>query len=167
MKTIVPVGTAQVGCTVTLPTGVVKTHGVSVSELSVASGSDSFPDIVAVFAYEPVAFNVATTVNVALDPFAKLPIVQFGALHVPTLGVTEVTVYPEGMLSTTDTPVAELGPELLAVIVKVTVLPTFGVALSTTFVKDKSAEELTTGITLVTLSQLVGLPTSHIWYSIL
>ena len=28
--------------------------------------------------------------------------------------------------------------------------------------KDKSAEELTTGITLVTLSQLVGLPTSHI-----
>ena len=56
VKTIVPVVTAQVGCTVTLPAGVVKTHGgetgigVLVAELFEAFGSGASLEIEATFA---------------------------------------------------------------------------------------------------------------------
>ncbi len=56
MKTIVPVVTAHVGCTVTLPTGAVKTHGgatgtgVLVAELLDVSGSGALLEIDAVLA---------------------------------------------------------------------------------------------------------------------
>ena len=56
MKTIVPVVTAHVGCTVTLPAGVVKTHGgetgtgVLVAELLDVVGSGALLEIDAVLA---------------------------------------------------------------------------------------------------------------------
>ena len=56
VKTIVPVVTAHVGCTVTLPTGAVKTHGgatgtgVLVAELLDVSGSGALLEIDAVLA---------------------------------------------------------------------------------------------------------------------
>src|SRR5450759_929006 len=46
---------------------------------------------------------------------------------------------PAGNLSLTTTPVASLGPLLVAVIVKVTLAPTFGVVLSTPLVMAMSA----------------------------
>ena len=78
-----------------------------------------------------MAFTVATIDKVALAPLAKLPIAQTPVplVYVPVDGVELTKVYPAGSWSVTDTPVAALGPALLAVSVKVTLLPTFGVAV--------------------------------------
>ena len=61
--------------------------GVTVLVLLAGVGSVSTPVIVAVLAYGPAAFTVATIVKVALAPLAKAPIVQFGAVQVPVDGV--------------------------------------------------------------------------------
>ena len=76
-------------------------------------------------------------VRVALAPFARLLIVQSGSDHVPTEGEALTKVYPEGRTSVTFTPVAALGPALEAVIVNVTVLPTFGEVLLTDLVTER------------------------------
>ncbi len=62
------------------------------------------------------------------------------------------SVKPEGSRSFTTTPVALLGPLLVAVTVKVTVLPTSGVAMSTTFSTFRSAISPTSGETVEILS---------------
>ena len=61
--------------------------GVTVEVLLPGVGSISVPEIVAVLAYGPEAFTVATMVKVALAPLARLPILQFGAVQVPVDGV--------------------------------------------------------------------------------
>ena len=53
-------------------------------------------------------------------------------------------MYPVGILSVTDTPVAALGPLLVTSNVKIIVSPTFGVVLSTDLTISKS--ETATGI---------------------
>ena len=71
-----------------------------------------------------MAFTVTTTVRVALAPLARFATFHVGAIQVPTDGVTLTSEYPDRILSVTLTPVAELGPLLVAVIVKVMLLPT-------------------------------------------
>ena len=71
-----------------------------------------------------MAFTVTTTVRVALAPLARFPTSHVGAIHVPTEGVALIGEYPDGIISDTLTPVAELGPLFPAVIVKVMLLPT-------------------------------------------
>ncbi len=58
-----------------------------VTELLPGVGSFWSPVMAAVLAYDPVALTVATTVKVALAPFAMLPMVQLGALQEPVEGV--------------------------------------------------------------------------------
>ena len=115
-------------------TGVV----VAVAVLFARFGSLCVPVMVAVLAYGPVASTVATIVKVALPPFAIAPIVQVGDVHDPIDGVALTIEYPAGTLSVTLTPVAGLGPPLWAVMVKVTLLPTLGVGLSTVLVIERS-----------------------------
>jgi hypothetical protein len=80
------------------------------------------------------------------------PIVQVGDSHeVPALGVALTIEYPAGMLSVTITPVAGLGPPLWAAIVKVTLLPTFGVKLSTVFTTERSVTAPGVGVTVEVL----------------
>ena len=57
----------------------------------------------------------------------------------PTLGAAETKVRPAGSRSVTCTPVALLGPLLVAVTVKVTLVPRLGVGLSTILVMAMSA----------------------------
>ena len=130
--------------------------GVDVEVLLPGVGSTSVPEIVAVLAYGPEAFTVATIVKVALAPLAKFPILQFGALHVPVDGVALTKVYPAGKTSFTVTPVALLGPALLAVIVKVTLLPTFGVGLLTVLLTAKFVCGTGTGVDVEVLLPGVG-----------
>ena len=58
---------------------------------------------------------------------------------VPALGAADTKVRPAGSESVTCTPVALLGPLLVAVTVKVTLEPKLGVALSTILVTAMSA----------------------------
>ena len=60
-------------------------------------------------------------------------------------------MYPAGIASFTDTPVALLGPLLVAVKVKVTLLPTFGVELFTVLTIAKSACGTGAGVTVLEL----------------
>src|SRR5664279_6432857 len=91
-------------------------------------------------------------VNVALPPLAIAPIVQMGEVHeVPADGVTVTTEYPAGRLSVTLTPVAGLGPPLWAESVKVTLLRTFGVKLSTVFTTERSVIGTGVGVTVEVL----------------
>ncbi len=96
-------------------------------------------------------------VKVALPLTAKLPIVQFGAVHVPVDGVALTKVYPAGNTSFTVTPVAALGPAFEAVIVNVTLLPTFGVGLLTVFVIPRFVDGLTVIVTTL-LTDCVSQP---------
>src|SRR5437764_1334736 len=61
------------------------------------------------------------------------------AMYVPWLGVAETNVRPAGNRSWTTTFVAESGPLLVRVTVKVTVSPTLGVALLTVLLTATSA----------------------------
>ena len=61
--------------------------------------------MVAEFAQLPDDKTVATMVIVALAFIARLPIVQFGAVQVPTEGIALTNVYPVGSASFTTTPV--------------------------------------------------------------
>src|SRR4029077_20425470 len=83
----------------------------------------------------------ATRASVALAPLASVPTVQTPVpeRYEPVLGVPETKVNPAGSRSVTCTPVALLGPLLVAVRVKVTLLPKLGVALSTVLVTAMSA----------------------------
>ena len=130
--------------------------GVEVLLLLVGVGSVWFPEMVAVLAYTPVDLTVATTVRVALALSAKLPMFQLGALQVPVEGVALTKVYPVGKLSTTLTPVAANGPLLVAVMVKVTLLPITGVALFTTLLMDKSVAATGTGVFVLELLFVLG-----------
>ena len=95
-----------------------------------------------------MAFTVAVIVSVALAPLANVPTVHAPVplLKVPALGAVLLTkVYPDGKTSVTDTVVAALGPALFAVSVKMTLLPTFGVALLTVFIMPTLACAAVTG----------------------
>src|SRR5262249_53792024 len=61
------------------------------------------------------------------------------ALYVPWLGVALTSVKPTGSTSISVTLVALAGPELVSVIVKVMVSPTFGAALDTDLASARSA----------------------------
>ena len=89
--------------------------------------------------------------------------VQLGADHVPVEGVALTKVYPEGNSSLTDTPVAALGPLLVAVMVKVTLLPTLGVALLTVFVTARSAAAVGTGVDVLLLLPGLG----SVWFPLM
>ena len=115
------------------------TLGVAEAELFERFGSNSKPLISAVFVYVPVALTLATTVKVAVAPFARVPIDQVGLFHEPVDGVALIRVYPEGNISVTVTPVPSLIPLLLAVIVKVTLVPAVAFDGATVFVIAKSA----------------------------
>ena len=67
-----------------------------------------------------------------------------GAVQDPVEGVALTRVYPDGNASLTLTPVAGLGPLLVAVMVKVTLLPTFGVALLTVLVIERLVQRVST-----------------------
>src|SRR5664279_1734891 len=96
-------------------------------------------------------------VRVALPPLAIAPIVQVGEVQVvPALGVTDTIEYPAGMLSVTLTPVASLGPPLCAAMVKVTLLPTLGVRLSTVLITERSVIGTGVGVTVEVLLPRIG-----------
>src|SRR5437870_4535502 len=83
-------------------------------------GSVSFPLTVAVLVIDPaVAGAVTVMVIVALAPEARLPTVQVtvpdACVQVPWLEDAETKVTPLGRVSVTTTPVAGLGPLLVAV----------------------------------------------------
>ena len=63
---------------------------------------------------------------------------------------------PAGSWSPTRTPVAADGPALETVTVKVTLLPTLGVALLTVLVSDKSAEAMAVGAVATLLLTLLS-----------
>ena len=92
--------------------------------------------------------------NVAAEgtPTAKLPIVHnpVPLTKVPVEGIALTKSYPVGNKSKTDTPDAGLVPKLVAVIVKVTFVPTIGAALFTIFPIDKSVLQVL--IVTITLS---------------
>jgi hypothetical protein len=82
-------------------------------------GSGSLPLTDAVFVMDPaVAGAVALMVIVALAPEARLPTVQVtvpdACVQLPWLEVAEPKVTPAGRVSVTTTPVAGLGPLLVA-----------------------------------------------------
>ena len=95
-----------------------------------------------------MTLTVATIDKVALAPIPKFPIVQVGADQAPNEGVALTKLYPAGIISETLTPVAGLGPPLVAVIVKVILLPIIGVLLLAIFVTPKSACGTGTGVTV-------------------
>jgi hypothetical protein len=87
--------------------------------LFAAFGSGWSPVTVAVSTLVPGVFSVATTVIVALPALARLPIAHMTGpvpVQVPVLGVAEVSVAPTGRTSVTVTPVASVGPLLVATI---------------------------------------------------
>src|ERR1700687_4780919 len=115
---------------------------VAEAELLPATGSTwSSALFVAVFVSGDVLLSVATMVSVALTPLASAPMVQTPATYdVPALGVAGTRARPTGSTSVTTTPVALLGPLLVAVMVKVTLEPRFGVAFVTVLVMAMSAD---------------------------
>ncbi len=114
--------------------------GVLTAVLFPVEGSICPPEIVAVFAYEPVPLTVAVIVRVADAALLRLPIFHTPVveLYEPKEGVAETNVYPDGNKSLTVTLVALPGPLLEAVKVKVTLDGTVGVLLFTVLVIDKS-----------------------------
>ena len=75
----------------------------------------------------------------------------------PALGAAETNVRPAGSRSVTWTPVALLGPLLVAVTVKVTLVFWFGVVLSTVLVMAMSAARGHGGAGRVVAGHRVGL----------
>ena len=71
----------------------------------------------------------------------------------PTLAIAETKVRPAGSRSVTTTPVALLGPLLVAVMVKVTLVFRFGVELSTVLVMAMSAD---TGVMVAQAEVVAG-----------
>ena len=130
---------------------------VAVAVLSVLVGSGSLALTVAVFVMLPcVTGTVTVIVKVALAPDASVPALQVTvpeALVQPLEAETNVT--PAGRVSVTTTPVAGLGPLLLAVTVYVMVLPATAEA-GPVFVIDRSAEAVTLVVAVAVLSPLVG-----------
>jgi hypothetical protein len=88
-------------------------------------------------------------VKVALAPIAILPIVQTPVpeLYEPTDTVELTKTYPKGSKSFNTTPVAGLGPALLASNVNVIVLPTAGIGLLIVLITLKSALGTGAGVT--------------------
>src|ERR1700674_2013471 len=88
-----------------------------------------------------VPVTVAMIDRVALAVLAMAPMSHnpVAALYVPALGVAETKVSPAGSWSVTCTPVALLGPLLVAVMVNVTFVFRFGVALLTVLAMAMSA----------------------------
>ena len=80
---------------------------------------------------------MAVICSVAVAPLARLPTVQTPALYAAA-GLALTNEYPAGRASLTLTPVAADGPRLVAVRVKTTCEPTFGVALSTVLAMARS-----------------------------
>jgi hypothetical protein len=110
-------------------------------------------DTLAVLPISPAIVVVTTTVIVAFAPFAKLPRLHVktppeGTPQVPWLGLAESNVTLAGNVSVTVTPVAELGPLLVTVIVYVTCSPTETGSGVSVLVIARSAEE-TEGLTVV------------------
>jgi hypothetical protein len=90
----------------------------SVSELLPGVGSVSLPVTLAVFAIVPVAVVMTTRVTVALALSVRMPRPQTTVLvpvQLPWLGVAETKLTPAGKMSVIVTPVALLGPLLVAV----------------------------------------------------
>src|SRR6202521_3908940 len=122
---------------------------VAMAELLPATGSGSVSAVlVAVFVTAAVPLTVATIDSVAFAPLATAPMFQMPVPElyvVPALGTEDTYVRPAGSRSVTCTPVALLGPLLVAVMVNVTLVPWFGRVLSTSFVMARSAA---TGVTV-------------------
>src|ERR1700730_11425840 len=115
--------------------------------LLVTGSTWSSADLVAVLIELARPVTMATIESVALLPLAMAPMVQIPVTesYVPTLATAETNVSSAGSTSETLTPVALLGPLLVAVTVKVTLLFRAGVGLSTDLVMAMSAD---TGFTV-------------------
>ena len=109
--------------------------------LFAVAGSASFAPTVAVFVREPADAARRTTCTATLAPAAIEPTLQ---VSVPEPFVqpaeAEINVTPDGSVSETVTPVAVLGPALLAVSVKTRLSPTVAGLRSTDCERDTSAE---------------------------
>ena len=119
-------------------------------------GSDCASAVfVAVFVTLLLPVTVAVMVSVDDAPVVSDPTVQTPVplLYVPWPAVAETKVRPAGNRSVTWTPVALLGPLLVAVTVKATFWPAIGEALLTVFVIAMSAL-----LTTVVGSDAVSLP---------
>ncbi len=87
--------------------------------------------------------TITSILIVSIAPTAKSPINQVGAVQVPLLNVTPPNCKPAGKTSVTSKFVTNADPLFLAVTVKITVSPAFGVGLSTTLVNTISASSNT------------------------
>src|SRR4051794_25732912 len=100
-------------------TGATLTVVLSDAVLFAAFGSLTAEETLALLASVPAAFGLTTSVTLATAPPAtRLPIWQITVvpkLHVPWLGVTEISATPAGSVSATLTAVAVLGPALATV----------------------------------------------------
>lgn len=102
--------------------------------------------------FPPVpASTVALIANVAVAPLFKVPIAQLFGVQLPELVVPFKYVNPVGSVFTIFKLPTWVGPLFKAVIVNVTVSPTFGVLLSTVFVNTISASFPTVMLTLAEL----------------
>src|SRR3989338_1329678 len=90
--------------------------------------------------YTPDAFTVAVITRLALLPLVRLKVPHWPvpAVYDPLLADDPPKAKPDGMMSETTTLVAVDGPRLLTVTVKVTVAPTLGGVVLTTFAKLRS-----------------------------
>jgi len=96
------------------------TNATAVAELLLPLRSGWVAVTVAVFAYEPEAVGVATTVTVALELLTMVPRLQMIGdvpAHVPWLGVDDTNVRPAAKVSVSVTPVAVEGPLFVTVMV--------------------------------------------------
>src|ERR1700681_4822167 len=88
-----------------------------------------------------VVLTFAMMARVAEPPLMRVPTFQSPPLYeVVPLAVDETRVKPAGSTSVTCTPVAVLGPLLVAVRLKVTLVPKSGTGLSTDLVMAMSAD---------------------------
>lgn len=114
--------TVRFGSSIVGPNDCVVTCVVMVTELSLASGSDSTAVIDAVLLSSPVDCGVTRMLAIAEPPFARLP-----KLHVmvvvpeqePCVGLAEMKVTPGGSVSVNTALVAGDGPLLVTTILYV------------------------------------------------
>ena len=150
--TLVPsVGVSLLTVLVTLRSAAADGPGVTLLVLFPVLGSLVVVVMVAVLVYEPLAFTLASIVRVFVSPLFKVPIVQLGAAQLPEVVFAFTKVYPEGKTSFTTTLAALLGPLLVAVRVKITLVPTDGLLLFTDFTMATSADAAGPGVTVLLL----------------
>jgi hypothetical protein len=140
------------------------------------TGSATLLVTLAVLLNVPPAVGVTTIVTVALAALARVPRLHVTVavpLQLPCDGVVDTQVTPPGSVSVTETPVAELGPLFVTVIVYVRFCPTRIGSGESVLVTERFAEGFTVVVVvqllfpvfgsvtpLVTLAVLLSVPTA-------